>query len=369
MSKLESEESPDTSLAEQTFERLRDRVATLAVAQDASRRDLIWADSGRSIGLARDPKGQIELFVMGDELVASMGSVRDRLEYQRWFVGDGEPFDANRLVLPSAAHFDAVTALICVELLDNGFHQRPQEAFRATEPVIDLALKRAGLGNEHLVGLIGELLLLDALLRVAPSGSAHDLFSAWFGFKPSSRDFQLATVGVEVKTTTGPTSSHVIHGVSQVEPGQAVEGVQETSLFLVSLGLRWLDDPMTGGSSLPDLVDAILGRLADDDDRKALLAAVRAYGGDSVLGYDHVDDRNRRRFRRRFELKFERSYDMLDDAIRVLRSEQLDGLTHIEAGSVSYRVNLPNQVRGDLNPRAGLDSIAKYLVGKFVDGG
>ena len=252
--------------------------------------------------------------------MASMGSVRDRLEYQRWFVGEGEPFDANRLVLPSATHFDAVTALICVELLDNGFHQRPQEAFHATEPVIDLALKRAGLANEPLVGLIGELVLLDALLRAGPSGSAHDLFCAWFGFKPSSRDFQLGTIGVEVKTTTGPASSHVIHGVHQVEPGQSVHGVRETSLFLVSLGLRWLDDPMTGGISLPDLVDAILGRLADDDDREALLAAVRSYGGDSVLGYNQAEDRNRRRFRRRFELRFERSYDMLDDAIKVLRS-------------------------------------------------
>jgi hypothetical protein len=220
-----------------------------------------------------------------------------------------------------------------------------------------------------LVGLIGELLLLDALLRAAPSGSAHDLFCAWFGFKPSSRDFQLGTVGIEVKTTTGPASSHIIHGVHQVELGQSVHGEQETSLFLVSLGLRWLDDPMTGGSSLPDLVDAILGRLADDDDRKALLAAVRSYGGDSVLGYNHEDDRNRRRFRRRFELKFERSYDMVDDSIKVLRSAQLDGLTHLEASSLTYRVNLPNQVRGDLNPMVGLDSIATNLVSKSADGG
>ena len=66
MSKREPEESPESSLAEQTFERVRDRVAALAVAQDASRRDLIWVDSDRRIGLARDPKGQIELFVMGD---------------------------------------------------------------------------------------------------------------------------------------------------------------------------------------------------------------------------------------------------------------------------------------------------------------
>lgn len=113
---------------------------------------------------------------------------------------------------------------------------------------------------------------------------------------------------------------------------------------------------------LPDLVDAILSRLADDEDRTAFLAAVRAYGGDSTLGYNHHEDRNRRRFLRRFELRFERCYDMLDDTIQVLRSTQLDGLVHMDPDSVSYRVALPNQVRGDLNPQVGLAYIASALL-------
>jgi hypothetical protein len=356
-----SSDSEGASAAEQTFESLRDRISSLAAAKDPNRRDIVWADAQQRIGLARDTQGRIELFVAGEELVPTLSTVRDRVEYQRWFIHDGEPFDANRLILPSASHFDAVTALICVELVDNGFHRRPREAFKETEPVIDLALRRAGLGSEPLIGLIGELVLLDALLGESPA-AAHETFLAWFGYKPSTRDFQLGQVGVEVKTTTGPASTHVIHGVHQVELGVSVGGEPETRLFLVSLGVRWLDDQATGGLSLPDVVDAVLSRLADDEDRSAFLAAVRSYGGDSAVGYNHHEDRHRRRFRRRFELRFERCYDMLDEAIQVLRSSQLDGLVHIDPDSLTYRVVLPNQVRGDLNPRVGLSSIANHLL-------
>jgi hypothetical protein len=301
------------------------------------------------------------VFVVGDELVPTASIVRECLEYQRWTTSTGEVLDANRFVFPNAPHFDAVSALICVELVENGLHGDAQAAFLRTEPVLSLALRRATLGDEALLGLAGELMMLQAITRAAAPSASPDLVYAWTGSAPSTRDFQIGTVGVEVKTTTGATSEHYIHGLHQVELGSSVDGVQETSLFLMSLGLRWLDDA-GGGYSIPDLVDAVLSRLPDEATARTFLARVRQYGGDVALGYDHTEHRDVPRFRRRFELRFERLYDMADESIRVLRSVDLDGRDHVEPKSVNYRLRLPPQVRGDVNPVTGLHSIVERIL-------
>ncbi len=59
---------------------------------------------------------------------------------------------------------------------------------------------------------------------------------------------------------------------------------------------------------------------------------------------------------------FERLYDLADDRIKLLRSEQLDEARHVEADSVSFRVRLPARVQGDINPTVGMQKIAARLV-------
>jgi len=349
------------SPVERSFEWLRDRVGSLEPAAGPQSRTVVWVDASRSLAVARDHRGRLEVFLVGDQLVPTVPIVRDCLEYQRWTTSTGEALDANRVVLPNAPHFDAVSALICVELVDNGLHGNLQEAFVRTEPVLALALRRAALGNEALLGLAGELVVLNALTRAGAPAAVNELVEAWKGSRPSTRDFQIGPVGVEVKTTTGGASEHYIHGVQQVELGVPVDGALETSLFLMSLGLRWLDEA-DGGSNIPDLVDAILSRLPDDAAASSFLAKVRQYGGDVDLGYDHPEHRRAPRYSRRFEVRFERLYDMADESIRVLRSGDLDGLDHVERDSVNFRVLLPNHVRGDVNPVAGMHAIAAKVL-------
>ena len=348
-----------------TYESLRDLISQIPPSSRELDRTIIWADVNQVIGLARDQLGRIEVFTVCLEFTPNTSVVRGCLEFQTWFIKGGSELEANRFVLPNGAHFDAVAALICVELIGAGVSSDPINAFHTTEPVIALALKRAALSNESLLGLIGELAFLNALLRSAAAASRDDVLNAWTGSGHSTRDFQLGVVGIEVKATTGSSSNHFIHGLGQVELGESVNGEPETSLFLLSLGIRWLDTP-TGGYSLPELVETIAGQLSDLTARQILLDRIRQYGGDAALGYDHRSDRHKPIFQRRFELKFERLYDLTDPAIRILRRPTIQGLDHMNGDSISFRVELPDQIRGEVNPTSGLGEIVLtvlHLVG------
>lgn len=345
-----------------SFERLRDQVTALAPAVDRDVRDLLWADERHSMAVARDPRGRIEVFVIGDKVEASIRSVRECLVYQRWTTSDGGAIDATRVVLPADEHFDGVATLVCAELLRMGVAEDPQGAFSAVEPVLALALRRAVIGDEVVAGLIGELVLLEALLRQSPATAAPEILDGWTGHVPSSRDFQLGAIGVEVKTTMLPDSTHSVSGVHQVELGRPVGGVAESSLFLLSVGLRWLEPGAPGGTTLPRLVEAVLDRLPSEEDSATFLARVRQYGGDSALGYDHASHAETPRYRHSVELRFERLYDMTDERVHVLRSPVLRDFDHVDPSSVQFRVTLPRHVRGDLNPVNGLPSIASTIV-------
>jgi hypothetical protein len=341
---------------ERSFEWLREKVLQLRPAAKSAERDLVWADAEHTLAVAREPEGRLEIFLLGDELQAATRPVRERLEYQVWNRAAGEPITANRLVLPHADGFDGAAAFVCAELVANGYHDVPASAFALTEPVIAMLLRRATTRDDVLVGLVGELLVLRALLAATPPAGRTELLGSWAGSAPSSRDFQIADIGVEVKTTTGPTSKHHIQGFHQVETGVSVGGVPEAKLFLLSLGISWLPAGTSQGWSVSSLVEATLALLAEEQDRDDLRFKVRQYGGEGGQGYDHVKDRELPRFTRRFTTRFERLYDLADPAIRLLRRPDIEPFDAIDPESVAYSVDLPKQVTGDLNPVVGLPS-------------
>lgn len=347
------------------FERLRERLGEQPPAPSPEDRELIWADPGHLLALARDDRGQVEIFVVGPPLTASSRVVAANLVHHTWRASDGSTLDASRVVLPGEPHFDGVATLVCAELLRNGVDRAPQAAFTQVEPVIALALRRAVLGDDALAGLVGELVVLDRLLRVTTPSAAAEVVAGWYGHDRSTRDLQLRGVGVEVKTTTGPRSIHSISGVRQVELGRAVDERPESALYLASVGIMWLDEGVTGGLTLPGLVDSILSHLetarVKPEDVAELLKRVMHYGGDAGLGYDHAHHSLYPRFLRPFELRFERLYDMTDEDVHVLTSEHLDGLVHVEVESVAYTVVLPDRLRGDVNPVSGLHAVATTI--------
>jgi hypothetical protein len=343
-----------------SFESLREVIEALEPATSELDRVIIWADGSHRLGVARDADGHVEIFLVCNPLEPTDKVVADNLRHQTWTTSTGEPLSANRLVLRGAPHFDGVAAFICTELLENGVASEPEQAFMRSEAVIALALRRATLSNQALVGLAGEVFVLARLIEARPE-RATQVVGSWFGSGPSSRDLQLGSLGIEVKTTTGPMSVHHIQGLHQIELGRGVNREPETDLFLLSIGIEWLPSGSQSGRSIPDLVEAVVTQLPGQGAREDFLARVKQYGGDAALGYDHLADKESPRYARRFQTAFERLYDLKDERLRLLHSDDVAQAIHVEADSISFRVRLPDKVRGDLNPVTGMPSVLAAL--------
>ena len=296
--------------------------------------------------------------------------MRQALEYQRWFRGNGGELLANRILLPAAGHFEQVAAFLSAELLRNEAAADLARAFARTEPLIDLAIQDLQIADETFVGLCGEMLLLHALLRESSADRVAEVLESWKGHRETARDFQLGPLGVEVKTTTGATSSHLFRGVHQLEIGHGVDGIEETEYKLVSVGIEWAqrgDDANT--TSLPEIVDGVLEGVNDALGDAApvlisdLLSRIADYGAPTAIGYRHATMAKSARFSGRLRLVFARGYDLADDAIRLLSTDDMRARPFIEADSLSLRVDLPDQVRGDVNPIVGLANLARRIMG------
>lgn len=341
-------------------------IESVSPAEDAAERDVRWVSDASVVGVARAHDGKIEIFLRGEPLTAASGTIREVLEHQTWFRRAGLPaVEASRLLLPAAGHFDQVAAFVCTELLRNGADRDLATAFRRAEPIIELAIRRLRLTDQVLVGLAGELLLLDAICQSADNSKVVTIVGGWDGWRESRRDFALGNIGVEVKTTTRANSAHHVQGVHQVELFDGEDGSdREDMLFLVSIGLIWEDQEEA--FSIPSLVDSIVRRLKDagtPDAVETFLAHVREYGAASDAGYDHKTMSTDRRFTRTFLPRFVRGYDMTDMQIEVLRSRDIVPHQHVVSDSVNFRIELPDRVSGDVNPIWGLHSVAGAILG------
>jgi hypothetical protein len=352
-----------------SYERQLALLNALERPTSALERAITWTDPGGVLGVARDPEGHIEIFLQGPPLVPTIQTVRENLEHQDWYRRDGGSLPANRILLPAAAHFEQVGAFLCTELLRNGVLRDPADAFAKAEPVIALAIDRLRLSDQAILGLCGELLLLRALCAAAPDEWVPHVINSWQGWRDTSRDFQLAGVGIEVKTTTRASSVHPVQGVEQVESGHGVDGVEESAFFLTSVGLQWTDGSDDDGSvTLPELMDFIVQRVEAAMGAGALpvveqlVQRVRRYGEATDVGYDHRTQASAPAFGRRFRSIFIRTYDMEDPRIQVLRTSDLDRAVDVDPRSVRFSVRLRDQVAGDINPVVGLRRSAEEVL-------
>lgn len=353
-----------------SYEAITRKVAALDPSESAVTRDVSWVTPAGVVGLSRTTNGRIEIFLTGNQLAPSSQLVQETLEYQTWHrTGVFPPFEANRLLLPGVGHYDQVAAFICTELLRSGADSDLTLAFKSTEPIIELAIKRLRLSDQSLLGLAGELLLLDALIRQVEDERVSSVVRAWHGWKESLRDFKWGQIGVEVKTTTRSTSSHMVQGMHQIECRDGEDGTApERGLRLVSIGLQWASDP-DNAYSIPELVDSVIERLASAPRLPAsadligtFLAHVREYGSGADLGYDHRSMAKDIAFARPFIVRFVRGYDMTDLSIKLLRAADVSPYVHLDRKSITYRVELPASVSGDLNPIVGLHQTAKAIL-------
>ena len=350
-----------------SYEQIHELLQTLPSATSHSTRDIRWLDHAQVLGISRDPAGRLEMFLTGTPLDCNSETVRANLVHDDWYRTPEDEFPANRLLLASEDYFDAVAAFLCAHLIENGVSRNVQRGFAQSEPVIALALERSRLQGESLIGLIGELLVLRALLVCWPAQTPAVLGS-WYGYTRSSRDFQVGTVGIEVKTTRGNRSRHHVHGLRQIEPGHTPTGGFETNLFITSIGLEAVEssDANPGAWTLPHLVAAIVELIASSVGNatqaseliEKFLSAVQQYGLDSGWGYDHQDAQHRLMYGQAWQTVFTRSYRMGDPAIAVPHTAECTRYTAVDLDSLKFVIDLPTQITGDTNPLVGLPALA-----------
>jgi len=347
------------------YEDARRRIERIPISPEPGTRNVEWINSTEIVGVARDTAGKVELLLRGPQLTPTSRTVKDASEHRVIYRDDGTTFEATRLVFPALTHFDQIAAFICVELLRNGADRDLPRAFARTEPIIELAIENLILSNQALLGLAGELLLLDAVCRRADDARVAEIVDGWHGWQRSSRDLVFGGTGIEVKTTTGTASSHMVEGVHQVERD---EDGHEHRLLLVSIGLQRAEDDASNSFTVPKLVERIAARMTDAGaaplaiDR--FMTHVSEYGASSWIGYDHATQAADPAYSIPLLTTFFRAYDMDDPAIYVLRRHDVATFRHVADDSVKYRVNL--SANGPIsagNPVEGANQVAQAILG------
>lgn len=348
-----------------SYEEVLNQIAGLPNGAEGRDRTILWLTASQVVGAARDHLGHLELFMAGPELRPRPRALRDAVQHHSWHRENGAALEANRLLFPAFGHYDQIAALIGTELLREGADDDLPRAFAVTEPIIELAVKRLELSASALLGLAGELLLLDALVRRADDRYVGQLVGAWNGWRRSLRDLSWAGTGVEVKTTTRQSSSHTVQGTHQVEPAQPTDNSPgEDRLLLVSVGLQQ-SSPSANSFTIPQLTQRIFERLEATGNGGAVddfLSHLADYGSESGFGYHHRTMANDAPFATAFTPAFVRGYDMGDSAVQVLRRDDVVAHQHVDAQSLSFRIDLPGTINSH-NPVAGVHRIADEILG------
>ncbi len=348
-----------------SYEQILERISAIPKGIEGHDRTIYWLTTAEVVGAARDHLGHIELFLAGPELQPKIKTVRKAIQYHSWHRANGAGLSATRLLFPAYGHFDQVAALIATELLrEQADHDLPR-AFAVTEPIIELAIKRLELSEATLLGLAGELLLLDAISRRIDDQYVGQLIEAWHGWRRSARDLVWNGTGIEVKTTTRDSSSHIVQGTHQVEPflGDDITPKEE-GLLLVSIGLQY-SEPSPNAFTVPQLTQRVVDRLkttGGDALVDSFLSHVEEYGSESGIGYRHPAMSHDAPFTMGFTPAFVRGYDMGDTAVQVLRRDDVVSHHHVDPGSLSFRIDLPALI-GPNNPVDGLFRVANNILG------
>ncbi len=113
--------------------------------------------------------------------------------------------------------------------------------------------RRSGLSREETIGLLGELVVLEEILKRDAS-----LVPSWRAPNDGLHDFEIGGHALEIKTRLGPSSQLWISTLDQLD----ASGLRALNLMHVKL----VETPQ--GMTVSSLVSSIAGRLVDDAARR-----------------------------------------------------------------------------------------------------
>lgn len=344
------------------YQRVRDELTALGIDGDEKSRRTMWIVS-RVLGVARSEKS-IDIFLVGPLLHAKSSLVRRHLDYAKWDIAaEGASVTANRLIYPGKDQYVPIAAMVAVELVNAGLSDSEsiQSAFSKVETLIELSLRRAALTEEHLLGLLGELVCLEAMLSSVDQRSPMlaSVLEMWTGWKGTTRDFRIGSTSIEVKTTSTASSSHRFSGLHQIERAS-----DESRLLLLSVGFH---SNSSDGLSIENTVSRIAQRLrlsAVKGLESRFLEAVKSYGAEYGLGYDHAVMSEHQIYTAKFSMTFTpRLYDLDDDSMLLLRRTDLEG-TFVRADDLAFSLELPSIVAPG-NPASSWAHVVTQLTREF----
>jgi hypothetical protein len=172
--------------------------------------------------------------------------------------------------------------------------------------------------DEEILGLTGELLLIDRLVRHRP-----DLWKGWNGPLGSTRDYSWGSVDIEVKASHLSGEPRItVNGLDQLEPGNC------RSLFLYHSILS--ANPI-GVVSVPDLADALRARIPDPEAFDERLSNAGYLPEQKELWQEH-----------RFNLHETTMYAVSDEFPRIRKSDFPDGCLPTGVSKLRFDVILAN---------------------------
>jgi hypothetical protein len=268
------------------------RVAAVSVFQ---------LDRGIDARLEIDPLlDQLRLFVAAEGEPPDV-SAFERITVDR--VGGPEGNNLFRLVFDARRmHYAAYQLIEAILALMRNASTFSHAVMTSIADMKDLLANRGRLSPEEVVGLWGELLVLEHVINRFDGETAIE---TWLGPAAGEHDFSFDAFEVEVKTTRGEARRHLIGSESQLEISP------ERPLFFLSLQVT-LAGAAHAGRTLPQIVSDVGANL--------LKSEARFNAALGRLGYDRSDADL---YQMSFQLRSEPRAYLVDDSFPAITRPRL----------------------------------------------
>ena len=86
------------------YEEALEQINAVPAGVTGNDRAITWLTDAQVVGLARNNRGHLELFLAGDQLKPRTSTVKSAIHHHSWHRDTQPPLSANRILLPALGH-------------------------------------------------------------------------------------------------------------------------------------------------------------------------------------------------------------------------------------------------------------------------